>query len=124
MVIKSSPHIWPTKEIFNRLNRCWVACKKRLLEILGEFKDKTADRWISLTRDWDPEVSNHVSKWKTINQKYAIGNEYMIHTKAQTLSKLTPDNPNLLREEVRPSGFEKRDREEGAKTTETFPEWC
>ena len=91
MVIKSSPHIWPTKEIFNRLNGCWVACKKRLLEILGEFKDKTADRWISLTRDWDPEVSNHVSKWKTINQKYAIGNEYMIPTKAQKLSKLSAE---------------------------------
>ena len=42
-------------------------------------------------------VSTHVSKWKTINQKYAIGNEYMIPTKAQKLSKLTPDNLNLLR---------------------------
>jgi hypothetical protein len=93
----------------------WLRDIASLLE-----KPISAIRFVATTVDGDSKVISDgcpVYKRTLLNclQQDADGNIWV---------QVLVDNLNLLREEVRPSGFEKRDREEGAKTTETFPEWC
>ena len=93
----------------------WLRYIASLLE-----KPISAIRFVATTVDGDSKViSDGCPVYKrtllTCLQQDADGN---------ILVQVLVDNLNLLREEVRPSGFEKRDKEEGAKTTATFPEWC
>ena len=65
--------------MFQQSKNDWALAKKGMLEILGETKASTVQRWITLARDLDPAVLAHIdSLWPDLNQAYVIGNKYCV----------------------------------------------
>ena len=65
--------------MFEQSKRDWALAKKGVLDILGETKTSTVQRWITLARDVDREVLAYVEQfWSDLNQAYIIGNKYCI----------------------------------------------
>lgn len=57
----------------------WGKAKKSILEVLGDNKASTVQRWIVLARDLDPEVTEWIGKVSPmLNQAYIVHNKYII----------------------------------------------
>ena len=56
----------------------WAVTKKHLLEVLGQQKTTTIQRWISLARDVDQQVLDWVdTNWCELPQAYILGNKFL-----------------------------------------------
>ena len=56
----------------------WGATKRQLLEVLGQQKMSTIQRWITLARDVDQEVLEWVdANWCDLPQNYIVGNKFL-----------------------------------------------
>ncbi len=102
-------------------NSDWGQTQKALVELLGESKKSTVFRWITLARDLDAEVLEHVKKHKKdLPQAYIIGNKYMLGRGAEARFKLNQKYAKVALDRL----IEKLELGEGVAAQAFLSEYC
>ena len=86
-------------------SRDWTKAKKAILDVLGESKASTVQRWIVLARDLDEAFITWVKQsWPTLPQAFVVKNKFLIGKGEESRQRLSSEYAivatRLLQEQV------------------------